>query len=190
MLFRTAAAHILISCAALFLSSVSSTDVFLHDEGSRPPNMQDEQDDNGNKGLPNVLIIMTDEHNLRTLGCYRDLMAQSEAEVWGEGIKVETPHLDSIAKNGALFSNFMTVSPLCTPSRASFLTGTYASTHGAVSNDVPMNKDVVTFAQILRRKLGYTTSYMGKVSTCSVQYFYHRCMIYCCSPSLANTVYF
>ena len=68
----------------------------------------------------------------------------------------------------------MTVSPLCTSSRASFLTGTYPFTHGAVANDVPMNKVAVTFAQILRSKLGYTTSYMGKVSTCSVQYCYHH----------------
>ena len=172
MLFSAtrAAHHILIFCAALFLStrSVSSTNVFLHDEGLAPPNAQ-EDDNHNEKDLPNVLIIMTDEHNLRTLGCYRDLMVQSEAEVWGEGIKVETPHLDSIAKNGALFSNFMTVSPVCTPSRASFLTGTYASTHGAVANAVPMNKDAVTFAEILKSKLGYSTSYMGKVSTtCSV----------------------
>ena len=46
--------------------------------------------------LPNVIVIMTDEHNLRTLGCYRELMEQSQAEVWGPGVKVETPHLDSM----------------------------------------------------------------------------------------------
>jgi len=36
----------------------------------------------------NVLIIQTDEHNFRTLGCYRDLMSNEQAYVWGEGVKV------------------------------------------------------------------------------------------------------
>jgi len=119
---------------------------------------------------PNVLIIMTDEHNLRTLGCYRDLMVQSQAEIWGEGITVATPNLDSLAKDGALFSNYLTVSPVCTPSRGSFMTGTYPSKHGAIHNQVPMNDDAITFAQILKdKKLGYSTSYMGKVSTTASQ---------------------
>jgi arylsulfatase A-like enzyme len=113
---------------------------------------------------PNVLIIMTDEHNLRTLGCYRDLMVKSQAEIWGEGVTVATPNINSLAKNGALFSNFMTVSPQCTPSRGSFLTGTYPNTHAAVMNNVPMSDDAITFAQTMKEKLGYATSYMGKVS--------------------------
>ena len=116
---------------------------------------------------PNVLIIMTDEHNLRTLGCYRDLMVKSQAEIWGEGVTVSTPNLDSLAKNGALFSNFMTVSPACTPSRGSFLTGTYPSTHAALRNHIPMRDDAITFAQTMKEKLGYATSYMGKVSVLS-----------------------
>ena len=113
---------------------------------------------------PNVLIIMTDEHNLRTLGCYRDLMVQSQAEIWGEGITVSTPNIDSLGKAGALLSNFLTVSPQCTPSRGSFLTGEYPSTHGAANNHVPMNDDAITFAEILKDRLGYSASYMGKVS--------------------------
>lgn len=113
--------------------------------------------------LPNVIVIMTDEHNLRTLGCYRELMEQSQAEVWGPGVKVETPHLDSIASKGVIFSNFYTVSPVCTPSRGSFMTGTYPSFNGATSNHAPLNADAITFAQILQDNLGYETSYMGKV---------------------------
>ena len=56
---------------------------------------------------PNVLIIMTDEQNLRTLGCSRNLMNQSQAEIWGEGIIVSTPNIDSLGKAGALLSNFL-----------------------------------------------------------------------------------
>jgi len=110
---------------------------------------------------------MTDEHNLRTLGCYRDLMVQSQAEIWGEGITVSTPNIDSLAKEGALLSNFLTVSPRCTPSRGSFLTGEYPSTHGAEDNHVPMNNDAITFAKILKDRLEYSASYMGKVSNIS-----------------------
>jgi len=117
---------------------------------------------NDEEAPPNVLIIMTDEHNLRTLGCYRDLMVKSQAEIWGEGVTVSTPNLDSLAKNGALFSNFMTVSPACTPSRGSFLTGTYPSTNKALRNHVPMRDDAITFAETMKEKLAYETSYMGK----------------------------
>ncbi|MEK9634502.1 MAG: sulfatase, partial [Opitutae bacterium] len=50
----------------------------------------------------NVVIIQTDEHNLRTLGCYRDQMSPEQAFVWGKGNKVDTPHIDSLAKDGVL----------------------------------------------------------------------------------------
>jgi len=128
---------------------------------------------NDEEAPPNVLIIMTDEHNLRTLGCYRDLMVKSQAEIWGEGVTVSTPNLDSLAKNGALFSNFMTVSPACTPSRGSFLTGTYPSTNKALRNHVPMRDDAITFAETMKEKLAYETSYMGKVSALSYSCIVH-----------------
>ena len=72
---------------------------------------------------PNLLVLMTDEHNLRTLGCYRDLMSQDQAFIWGEGVKVDTPHIDSLAKEGVIFDNYYANSPVCTPSRASFVSG-------------------------------------------------------------------
>ena len=94
-------------------------------------------------------------------------MVKAQAEIRGEGVTVTTPNLDSLANNGALFSNFMTVSPTCTPSRGSFLTGTYLSTHAAVRNHIPMRDDTITFAQTMKEKLEYATSYMGKVSVIS-----------------------
>ena len=60
---------------------------------------------------PNLIMIMTDEHNLRTLGCYRDLMDEKQAFPWGEGVKVDTPNIDQLAKDGAVYKNFYTVSP-------------------------------------------------------------------------------
>lgn len=110
---------------------------------------------------PNVLVIMTDEHNFRTLGCYRERLPKEEAFVWGEGIAVETPHIDSLAHSGAVCERFYAASPVCTPSRAAFFSGRYPQNTGAFKNDLPLRDDVVTFAEALRRR-GYATGYAGK----------------------------
>lgn len=56
---------------------------------------------------PNLVVIMTDEHNLRTLSCYRDYylskFPKDVVDVWGEDVFVDTPNIDSLAKEGALF---------------------------------------------------------------------------------------
>ncbi len=108
-------------------------------------------------------MILTDEHNLRTLGCYRDHLQGEQAYVWGEGIKVDTPHLDRLAAEGALFTNYYTVAPLCTPSRASFMTGLYPpKTGGSSVNHGRMDDNMITFAQVLQEQRGYFTGYFGK----------------------------
>lgn len=111
---------------------------------------------------PNLLIVMTDEHNIRTLGCYRDLMDESQAFVWGNGVKVDTPNIDRLASQGALLTNYNVASPTCTPSRASFFSGLYPNATGAWGNHEPYHDDIVTFGEILAEKRGYRTSYMGK----------------------------
>ena len=110
---------------------------------------------------PNVIIIQTDEHNLRTLGCYREQLSQEQAFVWGEGVEVETPIIDSLARDGLICTNYFAASPVCTPSRASWVSGLYPQATGSSANDLPMNDSIVTFAEVLR-KLGYATSYLGK----------------------------
>ena len=110
---------------------------------------------------PNVLIIHTDEHNFRTLGCYRALLPPEAAFVWGKGIEVKTPHIDWLAEHGALCDRFYTVSPVCTPSRASFVSGRYPQNAGAYNNNLRLLDNVVTFAEVLGRN-GYTTGYAGK----------------------------
>ena len=57
-----------------------------------------------NSFKPNLLIIQTDEHNFRTLGCYREQLSHEQAFVWGDGNNVETPNIDYLAKNGVLFT--------------------------------------------------------------------------------------
>lgn len=97
---------------------------------------------------PNLLVIHTDQQSWWTLGCYG-------------GTLVDTPHTDRLAAEGARFRNFFTNSAVCTPSRGCFLTGRYPQAHGAQSNDVPLNRDEITFAEVLRRS-GYRTGYAGK----------------------------
>jgi arylsulfatase A-like enzyme len=109
----------------------------------------------------NVLVIQTDEHNFRTLGCYRKLLPPDQAFIWGEGVKVDTPNIDSIAARGAICTRYYATSPVCTPSRAALMTGMYPQNTGSISNDLPMLDSMETFAAALKRE-GYDTGYAGK----------------------------
>ena len=110
---------------------------------------------------PNLLIIHTDEHNFRTLGCYRDLMTEDQAFVWGPGVKVDTPHIDSLARDGAICDSYYSSSPVCSPSRASFVSGLYPIATDVYKNDIPLKEGLITFAEVLKNQ-GYVTSYLGK----------------------------
>lgn len=112
---------------------------------------------------------MTDEHNMRTISAYRNYLLQKtgskeDVDVWGLDQFVNTPNIDRIAAEGALYSNFYTVAPLCTPSRASFMTGMYPTFTGASENSLPLDPNLKTFADVLSDKLFYHTAYFGKVS--------------------------
>jgi len=109
---------------------------------------------------PNLLIIMTDEHNFRTLGCYRDQLSPEQALMWGPAV-VDTPHIDSLAAKGAICTSFYATSPVCAPSRAAFVSGRYPQNTPVETNNIPLSDDIVTFAEILRRK-DYATGYVGK----------------------------
>ena len=112
------------------------------------------------KKKPNVLVIMTDEHNFRTLGCYRKLLPKEMANMWGPAI-VETPHIDSIANEGAICTSFYATTPVCSPSRAALISGLYPHLTPVHTNNIPLDDGVVTFAEILRRE-GYATGFAGK----------------------------
>lgn len=115
----------------------------------------------GKAAKPNLLVIQTDEHNFRTLGCYRKLMSEEQAFVWGKGIKVDTPNIDWIADNGAICTSFYATTPVCSPSRSSFLSGKYPQNTPVFINNIPMNDDIITFAKVLSEN-GYSTGYSGK----------------------------
>lgn len=109
----------------------------------------------------NLIVIQTDEHNFRTLGCYRETLAPEQALVWGRKALVETPAIDSIAARGAICTSYYATSPVCTPSRASLFTGRYPQNTGSPGNDLPMKNEMVTFAKVLADN-GYATGYAGK----------------------------
>jgi arylsulfatase A-like enzyme len=100
------------------------------------------------KDKPNILIIYTDQQNYDTLS------------ILGSTV-IDTPNLDRIGREGAVFENFYTNVAVCTPSRGCFLTGRYHHSHGAAVNGRPIRQDEVTFAKILQKN-GYDTGYAGK----------------------------
>ncbi|TGV01858.1 sulfatase family protein [Flavivirga rizhaonensis] len=114
-----------------------------------------------NQKQPNLIIIHTDEHNFRTLSCYQKLLPEEQAFVWGKGSNSKTPNIDKLADEGAISTSYYCSSPVCTPSRASLVTGLYPQATGAPKNGLHIRENIPTFATILRDR-GYSTSYVGK----------------------------
>jgi N-acetylglucosamine-6-sulfatase len=97
----------------------------------------------------NVIFILTDDHRHDALGFLK-------AQPW-----LETPQLDRLAREGAHFKNAFVTTALCSPSRASILTGAYAHKHRIVDNNTPIPKGTVFFPSHLQ-KAGYRTGFFGK----------------------------
>jgi len=74
---------------------------------------------------------------------------------------VETPNMNRLAREGARFLNAFATTPLCSPSRASFLTGLYPRTHGIVDNTARQSHALPTFPRELQQH-GYRTGFFGK----------------------------
>ncbi len=110
---------------------------------------------------PNLLIVHCDELNFRTLGCYRETLPKEQAFMWGEKAFVETPHIDALAREGALCTKFYAATPVCSPSRSSFISGRYPQNTPVTTNNVPLDDNIVSFAEILGNA-GYATGYAGK----------------------------
>ncbi len=72
---------------------------------------------------PNVVFILTDDQRADAVGYHPDSL-----------LGLETPHIDRLAAEGARFDNMFVTTSLCSPSRASFLSGTYTHTQGVRDN--------------------------------------------------------
>lgn len=99
---------------------------------------------------PNILVILVDDLRWDDLGCSGHPFSK-------------TPNIDRIASEGARFLNAFSTTPLCSPSRASLLTGLYPHAHGIIDNTdrSAQSHRLATFPQALRRE-GYHTAFVGK----------------------------
>src|SRR5262245_50669330 len=118
--------------------------------GATTARAQDAAPAAGRPPRPNVVFILMDDLRWDELGCAGHPFSR-------------TPHIDRIAREGALFRNAFATTPLCSPSRASFLTGRYPHAHGVVDNvdRSPLSHRLVTFPRLLH-DAGYETGYVGK----------------------------
>lgn len=98
---------------------------------------------------PNILIICTDQQRADTLGCY----VNSE---------VRTPNIDALADEGVLFENAFVQSPICSPSRGSFMTGRYPRTTGLRQNGQIMPAREKPISRLLADQ-GYVAGLVGKL---------------------------
>ena len=109
----------------------------------------------------NVLLIITDEHNFRTLGCYRQLMPRDQAEMWGPDVVVQTPHIDRLSDEGVTCTRAYGTSPVCSPSRAAMITRRYPHVAKVPTNNHVLDRSIPTLADRLDRA-GYRTAFIGK----------------------------
>jgi arylsulfatase A-like enzyme len=101
------------------------------------------------QNLRNIIFILSDDHRYDFMG----FMGKPEF--------LETPNMDRLAKNGAHIKNAFVTTSLCSPSRASILTGMYSHKHGIVDNETPVPAHNIYFQEYLQ-KIGYETAFMGK----------------------------
>jgi len=98
---------------------------------------------------PNILLIMSDEHNPIVTGCYGNRT-------------IRTPHMDSIAEKGVTFDTHYCNSPLCVPSRASFTSGKYCSRVSVWNNSCELpTADIPSLPRVMNAA-GYESFLCGK----------------------------
>mgnify|MGYP001825990513 CR=1 FL=1 len=104
-------------------------------------------DDSGPEKRLNVIFILTDDQRYDEMGFMNPVL--------------NTPNMDKMAEEGVFFKNAFVTTSLCSPSRASILTGQYMHNHGVVDNNSPVADGTVFFPQYLQ-KAGYQTAFFGK----------------------------
>lgn len=96
---------------------------------------------------PNVIFILTDDQRFDEMGFMNPVL--------------DTPNMDLLAQQGTHFKNAFVTTSLCSPSRASILTGQMMHNHGVVDNNSPLPEGLELFPKRLR-DVGYETAFIGK----------------------------
>ncbi len=113
--------------------------------GCSPKPEPDQTSDNP----PNIVFIMSDDHAYQAISAY------------GHGLN-ETPNIDRIAQEGAIFTRSTVTNSICAPSRAVLLTGKHSFINGKVDNVQPFDWDQDNFPKLLQAN-GYQTALIGKI---------------------------
>ncbi len=102
---------------------------------------------------PNFIVIFTDDQGYQDLGCFGSPL-------------IKTPHIDQMAAEGMKFTDFYTVSSVCTPARAGLLTGCYPPRVGVTGVLFPRNHNGLNPAEVnianTLKQVGYATACVGK----------------------------
>ena len=105
----------------------------------------------GKKQKPNIIFIMSDDHAAPAISAYKGFLTQV----------AKTPNLDRIANEGMLFNNCFCTNSICTPSRATILTGKYSHKNGVLTLSDRFDGSQQTFPKLLQQA-GYHTAMIGK----------------------------
>jgi arylsulfatase A-like enzyme len=105
---------------------------------------------------PNVLVILTDDQRWDAVGVVQREMGERALFPW-----FKTPNLDRLAAEGARFQNAFVTTSLCSPSRASLLSGVYARRHRVLNNFTEHPSALPNYPSALKES-GYETAYIGK----------------------------
>ena len=98
---------------------------------------------------PNIILFMSDQHNVRFSGCYGDTITQTSA-------------LDRLASEGVMFDNCYCGNPLCVPSRMSFMTARTPSRNRVWDNSHILSSAIPTWPHYLGAS-GYETALVGRM---------------------------
>jgi len=106
------------------------------------------QQDKENKERPNIIFFLIDDQRYDHLSMLKHPF-------------IQTPNIDNLAKGGVYFDEAFVTTSLCSPSRASIVTGQYAHKHDVIDNNTDLNPKTPTYPRELQ-KAGYNTGFVGK----------------------------
>jgi len=129
---------------------------------------------------PNLIFIYPDQMRMHAMGIWSEPGYSNLLTTVGD--PVHTPNLNQLAKEGVLFTQFSSTRPVCSPYRASMMSGMYAGRNGVDQNcfigrNVGLRHDISTFTDVLADK-GYETAYVGKMHWEKNEYLFNSVYTY------------